>query len=82
MKRNTIKRSSMIFYEYKFFKQKLRYRKIVRLKPVHFYTPSYLYIDYRTLRSIKINNPKMDDIYYPFRGSISKISNFAHSLGY
>ncbi len=74
--------SFMRYFEYKIFKQKIRHRKIVRIKPVHFYIPNYLYVDFRTLRAIKRNYPITTDIYYPFRGSISKISNFYHSSGY
>ncbi len=72
----------MTYFEYKFFKQKIRYRKIVRIKPVHFNIPKNLYVDFRTLRAIKTIYPKFNEIYYPFRGSITKISNFYHSYGY
>ncbi len=76
------KHGFMRYFEYKFFKQKMRYKKIVRIKPVHFYIANFLHVDFRTLRSIKTDYPEINEIYYPFRGSIAKISNFYHSRGF
>ena len=63
-------------------KKKIRRRKLVRLKAVHLYFPSHIQRDFRTLRAIKIESPSINNIYYPFRGSVEKIYSFYRSRGF
>jgi hypothetical protein len=53
-----------------------------RLKPVHFFIPSYVQVDFRTLSFIKIKSPMYKDIHYPFQISLSKTYSFYKSQGF
>ncbi len=63
-------------------KKIIRRRKVVRLKTVHFYIPSYIQRDFRTLRAIKIQSPSLTDIHHSFRGSLAKVHSFYSARGY
>lgn len=60
----------------------IRRRKIVRLKAVHFSTPKYLQRDYRTLRTILLQSPSIEDLHYSFRGSLAKVYSFYSARGF
>jgi hypothetical protein len=53
-----------------------------RLKPVHFFIPSYVQVDFRTLSFIKIGSTTYKDIHYPFQISLSKTYSFYKSQGF
>jgi len=59
-----------------------RSRQFIRLNPVHLYVPAYLQRDFRTLRAVKIESPKLEDIHYPFRASLSKVYSFYRAQGF
>lgn len=89
---NNVNRSSNYYRPYKrslilrFFKKRrkkiIRRRKFARLKTVHFFIPSYIQIDFRTLRAVKVESPSQEDIYHSFRGSMSKVYSFYASRGF
>ena len=54
----------------------------MRRKSVHFFIPSYLQIDFRTLRAVKIQSPSLEDIYYSFRISLPKVYSFYQAQGF
>jgi len=66
-------------YYVKQFKKNIRYNKFTRVKPIHFFIPTYLQIDFRTLRAIKIQSPALQDMHYPFRISLAKRYAFYRS---
>ena len=53
-----------------------------RLKPIHMFIPSYIYFDYNTLRGVILYAPKPNEIYYPFRASLTEIYSYYKSRGY
>ena len=63
-------------------KKKSRKARITRLKGVHFFVPSYLQIDFRTLTVIKMKSPTLKDRHYPFQISLPKTYTFYKSRGY
>jgi hypothetical protein len=75
------KRTSFRRFYWKANKKKIRYKKYPRLKAVHFYIPSYIQMDFRTLCAIKIESPKLNEIYFPFRISLAKVYSFYRSKG-
>jgi len=79
---NAYKRKKLFRFKSKQNKKQLRYNKIVRLNPVHFFIPSYLQRDFRTLRAIKVQSPCPDSLHYPFRISLAKTYAFYHSKGF
>lgn len=79
---NAYKRKKLFRFKSKQNKKKLRYNKIVRLNPVHFFIPSYIQMDFRTLRAIKVQSPCPDDLHYPFRISLAKTYAFYKAKGF
>ncbi len=63
-------------------KKRIRRRKIIRLKKLHFYIPTYLHVDFRTLRAIKISSPSLEEINYSFRGSLAKVYSYYSARGF
>jgi len=79
---NAYKRKKLFRFKSKQNKKKVRYNKIVRLNPVHFFIPSYIQRDFRTLRAIKVQSPCPDELHYPFRISLAKIYAFYKAKGF
>jgi len=48
----------------------------------HWYVPNYLEIDYRTLRIGVIANPRMNEVYYPFKSSFNQLISFYTDKGH
>ena len=63
-------------------KKRIRGKKYIRRKSVHFFIPSYLQIDFRTLRAVKRQSPSLEDIYYSFRISLPKVYSFYRAKGF
>jgi len=82
VRHHTFKRTKLLRFYFKKYKKAVQNKKRIRLKGVHFYIPSYLQMDFRTLRAIKIQSPSQTDIYYPFRVSLAKRYSFYRSRGY
>ena len=80
--RRTYIRGVLRRFSKKRHKKHIRRQKILRLKTVHFYVPAYLQMDFRTLRSVKIQSPAIADIHYSFRGSLAKVHSFYASRGF
>lgn len=78
----SFKRTKLLRFYFKKYKKSVQNKKIIRLKGVHFFIPSYIQIDFRTLRAVKIQSPSQEDIYYPFRISLPKRYSFYRSRGY
>lgn len=80
--RRSFKRKGLLRFYSKRRKKITRQQKIPRLKSVHFFIPTYLQVDFRTLRSVKIQSPSLEDIHYPFRISLAKRYAFYRSKGF
>ncbi len=76
------RRSVMVRFMNKRRKKIIRRRKIVRLKNIHFFIPSYMQRDLRSLRAIKIQTPSQEEIYHSFRGSLAKVYSFYSSRAF
>lgn len=76
------KRTKLLRFYFKKYKKVVQNKKMIRLKGIHFFIPSYLQVDFRTLRAVKIQAPSQEDIYYPFRISLPKRYSFYRSRGY
>ena len=76
------KRTKLLRFYFKKYKKTTQKKKIIRLKGVHFFIPSYLQRDFRTLRAIKVQSPSHKDTFYPFRISLPKRYAFYRSRGY
>tara|TARA_B100001142_G_scaffold300436_1_gene325212 strand:+ start:34890 stop:36125 length:1236 start_codon:yes stop_codon:yes gene_type:complete len=48
----------------------------------HWYTPSYLEIDYKTLRVGVLKNPTAKNIFYPFKSSVNQLISFYTDKGF
>jgi hypothetical protein len=75
-------RAKRLRYAIKQRKKKIRGKKYRRRKSVHFFIPSYLQIDFRTLRAVKRQSPSREDIHYSFRISLPKLYSFYRSQGF
>ena len=73
---------SLIRLFWKKVKKQKRNKTVIRLKPVHFFIPKYLQIDFRTLSAIKMKSPQYSDIHYPFQISLSKTYSFYKNQGF
>ena len=76
------KQTKLLRFYFKKYKKTIQKKKIIRLKGVHFFIPSYLQRDFRTLRAIKVQSPSPKDTFYPFRISLPKRYAFYRSRGY
>ncbi len=75
-------RSMLLRFYSKRHKKVVRAQKMPRLKAVHLFVPTYLQRDFRTLRAVKIQSPRQEDIYYPFRISLAKRYSFYRAKGF
>jgi hypothetical protein len=82
VRHQTFKRTKLLRFYFKKYKKAVQHQKRIRLKGVHFFIPSYLQMDFRTLRAVKVQSPSQADIYYPFRVSLAKRYSFYRSRGY
>ena len=80
MRRN--KRAIRLRFYTKRYKKNLRYKKLIRLKGVHFFIPNYLQRDFRTLRARIRHSPNRETIYYSFRISLAKMYSFYRAKGF
>lgn len=78
----TFKRTKLLRLYFKKYKKTIQNKKIIRLKAVHFFIPSYLQIDFRTLRAVKVQSAAREKVFYPFRISLAKRHSFYRSRGY
>jgi len=62
--------------------KKLRKKRTPRLKFVHWAIPSYMHVDFRTMRALLLYPPKINEIHYSFKCSLMKIAAFYKRLGY
>ena len=76
------KKKSLIWLFWKTLKKRKRKKSVIRLKPVHFFIPSYLHVDFRTLSAIKRKSPHSNELHYPFQISLSKTYSFYKSQGF
>lgn len=79
--KKTLRKSALVYFlTFKRFKKE---RKLLtnRLRPVHWYVPSYIHFDFETLRAVYMYNPRPDEVTYSFKCSISKIHSFYKSRG-
>lgn len=75
-------RSPVIFYKRKTKYRRKRFRKHIRFQAVHWYFPSYIYFDSRTLRAVFLHNPRPEEIKFSFKCSLPRVHAFYKGLGY
>jgi len=75
-------RTKRLRFYFKKYKKTRQNKKIIRLNGVHRYLPSYLQMDFRTLRAVKIQTPSEENIVYPFHMSLPKRYSFYRSRGF
>lgn len=75
-------RTKRLRFYFKKYKKTTQNKKIIRLNGVHRYLPSYLQMDFRTLRTVKIQAPSEENIVYPFYISLPKRYSFYRSRGF
>lgn len=61
--------------------KKAKKRRIARLKRVHWAIPSYIHLDFRTMRGVFLYAPRPEEVHYSFKCSLTKISSFYKALG-
>jgi ribosomal protein S4 len=76
------KQKSLLWLFWKRLKKQKRKKAIIRLKPVHFFIPAYLQMDFRTLSAIKRKTPSYSEMHYPFQISLPKTYSFYKSQGF
>lgn len=80
-KNKTLKRNALYYFLiYRRFKSN-KQLSTPRLKSVHWYIPSYIYFDFRTIKAVFLYNPLPEEIQYSFKCSLSKIHSFYRSRG-
>jgi len=62
--------------------KKMRKLAIPRLKSVHWYIPTYIHFDFKTMQAVFLHHPLPEEIYYPFKCSLPKLTSFYRSRGY
>ncbi len=78
IKPKTIKYNKRLFYLIKQLKYRKKKKRIFKnwCSRTHWYTPNYLEIDYRTLRSVFVYYPEANEVVYGFPCSFNKIISF------
>lgn len=74
-------KSPITFYKRKKRYIKKRFRKFSRFKVAHWYFPSYVYFDARTLRAVFLHNPQPDEVRFSFKCSLPHVHAFYKGLG-
>lgn len=83
--RNTLKNKSkkifksksvLFFFLLKRKKKALKAQQITRFKKNHWFVPSYIEFNFRTLQGMLIKSPSVKDIHYSFRSSLLKTYSF------
>lgn len=70
----------------RYLKRSQRYNKsrkwyIKRIRKVHWYIPSYIHFDARSLRSVLLHNPAPQEVVFSFKCSLRKVHSFYKGLG-
>jgi hypothetical protein len=58
-----------------------RQQKVLRLRPVHFRRPTYMHVDFRTLRAVRLRFPTPEESVFPFRVVRTQVANFFRTRG-
>ena len=81
-KQKTLRRSPLYYFLIYRRLKKARRLSIPRLKSVHWYIPSYIHFDFRTMQAVFLHHPLPEEIFYSFKCSLPKITSFYRSRGY
>lgn len=81
-KQRILRRSPLYYFLIYRRLKKARRLAIPRLKSVHWYIPSYIHFDFRTMQAVFLHHPLPEEIFYPFKSSLNKITSFYRSRGY
>ena len=81
-KQKILRRSPLYYFLIYRRLKKARRLAIPRLKSVHWYIPSYIHFDFRTMQAVFLHHPLPEEIFYPFKSSLNKITSFYRSRGY
>jgi hypothetical protein len=63
-------------------KRTKRGMSIPRIKPVHWYVPSYIHFDATTLSAVYLYNPSPNEVIYSFKCSLKNVYSFYRSRGF
>jgi len=81
-KQKVLRRSPLYYFLIYRRLKKARRLSIPRLKSVHWYIPSYIHFDFRTMQAVFLHHPLPEEIFYSFKCSLPKITSFYRSRGY
>ena len=77
-----VKRRMGLYYFFLYHRKKRKKRKkSPRLRRVHWYIPSYVHFNFISLETTMIHAPLPKEIYFSFKGSLSKLHAFYRSRG-
>ena len=82
LKRSVPKGNTLTYFLVSRSYKKGRRLRTPRLKFVHWAIPPYMYVDFRTMRALLLYPPKVNEIHYSFKCSLTKISAFYKALAY
>ena len=77
-----LKRSPLYYFLIYRRLKKARRLSVPRLKSVHWYIPSYIHFDFKTMQAVFLHHPLPEEIFYSFKCSLPKITSFYKSRGY
>jgi len=82
IKTKMLRRSPLYYFLIYRRLKKARRLSVPRLKSVHWYIPSYIHFDFRTMQAVFLHYPLPEEIFYSFKCSLTKITSFYRSRGY
>jgi len=82
IKTKMLRRSPLYYFLIYRRLKKARRLSVPRLKSVHWYIPSYIHFDFRTMQAVFLHYPLSEEIFYSFKCSLPKITSFYRSRGY
>jgi hypothetical protein len=83
IKANNMLRWKTLLYSF-YLKQQAkvnRKKRTPRLKNMHWFVPSYIHFNFKTLQGVLCKSPSTKDIHFPFKGSLLKVYSFYRSTG-
>lgn len=78
-KEKSVRKTPLFYFIMKKRKKARRRLSVPRLKGVHWYIPSYIHFDFKTMQSIFLYHPLAQEIHYSFKASLPKLFSFYRS---
>lgn len=77
--KRSVRRTPLYYFMIRKRRKARRRVSVPRLKGVHWYTPSYIHFDFKTMQSIFLHHPLSKEIHYSFKGSLGKLQAYYNS---